>query len=399
MEFTLMAGLFLLQAAGVIYLSYKPKEEEPNLFLKLIGYSVLGTFSFGINSIKLPLGFAVFLLFFRPAINSKRKKQAAFLGLAVFLLSILIPFLQKEVYEWPRTVQLENKNFYKINMQEEWKKIREELHAPSESFTVVNDFEAVIDRDGDLADIRMSLTEQQDAEVVHYRVELSSDRDWLISRMKYSDWMMSPDSEEAGHFLRHIDYFTPGVLNDDSTNYYSIQSSFPQRMGYAVREQKKYILSEDGRTEILNNQLPVEGVMLDVCGTSGEIDEHGNIFDCSLNEHYLYDVSFPELEVREGNIIELAMKNPEVDRWFMEHTGEAIGSEKDGTYILKQDGKETEVSEQEYIRALKETPYISVEQHDGYWSAEVENPYGDEPHVLEVKVDGDTGDVIEHVFR
>ncbi|WP_421380851.1 hypothetical protein ACOJQI_18755 [Bacillus salacetis] len=398
MDIITIVLLLLLQAAGVIYLHSKPAEEETNLFLKLIGYSILGSFSFGINQIKLPVGFAVFLLFFKPSMNTKVKKQAALQGLAIFLLSISIPFLQKTIYEWPRKVQLENKNFYSMNLSEEWERIREELDAPSGNYSSVDYFDTVIDKEGNLVKFELSLTEQQNEGFVHYLIELDGDKDWRIKRYRVSDWMMTPESQEAGDFLRHLDDFSPGVLDDQSIKYYWIKSD-ARMTAYAIRDQKKYVLTEDGKEEIENEQLPVDGVYIEVCGSTGGADEHGNIFDCSLNEHYLYNVTFRGLDVNEGNILELARKHPEVDQWFSEHLGEAIGLERNGTYILRQDGKETKVTEQEYIRVLKETPFVTIDQHENYWTAVVENPYGDAPHTIEVRIDSNTGEVIDFTYQ
>jgi di/tricarboxylate transporter len=63
----------------LVYLNKNRADEEEFLFIKLIGYYLLGAFRFNFNEFPLPAGFAVYLLFFRPTLNTETKKIAAYM--------------------------------------------------------------------------------------------------------------------------------------------------------------------------------------------------------------------------------------------------------------------------------------------------------------------------------
>jgi len=46
-------------------------DTESNVQLKIVGYFLLGAFTFSLNGFAFPLGFILFLLFFRPTKNRK----------------------------------------------------------------------------------------------------------------------------------------------------------------------------------------------------------------------------------------------------------------------------------------------------------------------------------------
>ena len=102
--------LYLLLSV-VVFLSlaniYKHRTvDEDFLVLKLIGYLFLGGFHFLIeeHKIPIPLGFAAYLLFFRPNININAKKLAVYLGLTSLILSLAIPGIARTKSENVRAV-------------------------------------------------------------------------------------------------------------------------------------------------------------------------------------------------------------------------------------------------------------------------------------------------------
>ncbi|TYR73864.1 hypothetical protein FZC79_17250 [Rossellomorea vietnamensis] len=395
MDNIIMGALFLLQAMGIFYIYSRSKTDEPNILLKLAGYSTLGAFSFGFNTIKLPLGFIVFILFFKPDTNFKRKREAAFLGFAVFLISLAIPLLQKTAYEWPAVVELESHHLNSISFEEEWKKVQEELGMGS--YSVVKRFETTFDKDGELYSLDIKLIEPSPDGYVNYHLQLDEEKNLKIKRYRQEEGMMISEESEAIYFFSHLDALSSEMFNQSGIQYYTI-SSEGNRHGYAVREAQKFLVSANGLEKIENHQLPLEGIMLDVCGYEGKYSEKSQE-TCALNQHFLLDVSFPEQEVTEENIIDLARRDREINEWFENHTGESVGTEENGVYILKKDGKNVEVNQDEYVTAFKETPYVTINQTEHFWIAEVEQPYGYAPHRIEIKVNAETGKVIDYFFR
>lgn len=79
----------LLWAAGIYLLFRSRKEEEEHLVLKLIGYYLLGTFTFSFNGIVLPVGFVI-SLFLNPRQNRSVKRVSAIFGLVIMLLGLFL---------------------------------------------------------------------------------------------------------------------------------------------------------------------------------------------------------------------------------------------------------------------------------------------------------------------
>ncbi|KAF0820698.1 MULTISPECIES: hypothetical protein [unclassified Cytobacillus] len=82
--------IFLLIWAAGIYLLFRSRnEEEEHLVLKLIGYYILGTFTFSFNGIILPVGFVI-SLFLKPGKNRGVKRISSVFGLVIMLLGLLL---------------------------------------------------------------------------------------------------------------------------------------------------------------------------------------------------------------------------------------------------------------------------------------------------------------------
>ncbi|MCA1056143.1 hypothetical protein LCM10_14175 [Rossellomorea aquimaris] len=402
-----MIGLMLLMVsiAVLIVLYRKSDKEEPYLVLKLVGYTVLGAAMLTVNGIQIPIGFVVFLLFFRTiGVNAWSKKRAAYAGFAVFLLSVILSFAVREWDEWPRKVTLEHTNFYEGSLLEEWEKIKKELDVENEYGIKLTDFRMVISKEGEYERLDLSLVDESYPEVVHYTIRLSADGESLKVRRRKTDaeqWGQNSYTE-AAFALTQFDLINKSMLDDGSMNYYELNSD-GQRMGYDVRDQKNFRIDTAGKKELKNSELPVNAITLDVCGTEGTIDEHGTIFECGPFEHFLFDVMERKLELHSGTALEIARKSsPEIDQWLTEHLGDRISREADGEYFLLVDGKEKPVSQQEYMKALKETPMVGVnEMGEEKWKVTVENPYGDAPHTMTFEIDGSGEDpvVTELDFR
>jgi hypothetical protein len=398
-EFLLLA----FSIAVLIVLYRKSDKEEPYIVVKLIGYIILGTAMLNLNGVKIPVGFIIFLLFFRKIpVNAWSKKRAAYAGFAVFLLSVILSFAMTEWYERPRNVTLVETNFYKGSLLEEWKHIKKELDVENEYGVKLIRFGAVIDKEGDYENIDISIVDESYPENVFYRIRLSEDGDSVNLKKTKSDaggW--GPTSyTEADFVFSQLDLITKPMLNDESMNYYELNSD-GQRMGYAVKGGNNYRVDTAGKKELKDSELPVNGIAVDICSTEGGIDEHGMIFECGKVEHYLFDVLENKPELNAGNVLETAGNiSPQVAGWLTEHLGDYIGSEKDGEFVLKIDGKEKKVSEQEYTKALKETPFVEViEQGQDNWKVKVENPYGNAPHTMEFELTREGPEVVDLHFK
>ncbi len=87
--FWLIFSLFIVIALVKLYDSRS--EQERHLGWKLIGYSILGGFTFSLNSLRIPLGFILYLMFLKKdKTNSDIKHKAALLGLLVYAMPFFV---------------------------------------------------------------------------------------------------------------------------------------------------------------------------------------------------------------------------------------------------------------------------------------------------------------------
>lgn len=385
--------LFIMTFIGIIVFYRKTEEPEPYLLLKIIGLVILGEFRLELDRFVLPLGFLIFLLFARTLkTNAKAKKGAAYFGFLIFCLSLLLPFIETTVYEWPRTVEVQNTNFYKGSMVEEFRHIQNELE--DRNFNgEISKFDMTISSGGDLEDLTMHVTDRYGPEEVSYDVTLSEDDQEFIVRRKRFEKEPNGVSNtntwrEATFFLAQVDLLNEQMLNHEGSDYYTLRSS-GQREGYAVENTEKYIIDTAGKHMVENEDLPFEAIVVEVCDQ-----------DCNVYEHFLFDVLERYHDVTEETVLGVARENSsDISEWLNAHHGYAIAHETNGEYFLKKDGETIEVTEREYIEALKETPMIDIEKNDHIWEVTVENPYGEAPHTMEFMMNVETREVISLHIR
>ena len=83
--------LFNLLLLSLLVILYRRRStNEAGLVFKIVGYFLLGAFTLNLNNVGLPLGFVIYLLFFRnPTTNPEIKRQAALLGLVLYVAQFL----------------------------------------------------------------------------------------------------------------------------------------------------------------------------------------------------------------------------------------------------------------------------------------------------------------------
>lgn len=394
--------LIIIAVIGIAVLYRKSEEKEPYLLYKLIGYTFLGLFMLDLNGLKLPLGFIIFLMFFRKStVNNTLKRMAAYLGLLLFLMSVLIPIVETKVYEWPREVELQDTNFYSGSLVEELKNIEDHFDVRRNTFRVTH-FQTVITAEGNYKELEFDLIDRQHPISSNYRVRLKEDEETLeVRRYKQSYDFRTMDFTSANRLFTNFDYISKSMLTEKGVAYFELRTD-GNYSGYAVRGREKYEITSDGKKRIENKQLPVKGIIVDVCGGDNSYLEYNSIFECKKSEHFLLDMKEKEPELKESTILTIARKNSQdIDDWLEEHIGDDIAERVDGKYILKKDGLKERVTREEYSKALKETPKVEATYNEATnnWSVIVKNQYGEEPHIMEFELDGITRRIVDLQFR
>lgn len=395
--------MFILTGIFILILYRKSKEKEPLLLLKLFGFTILGAFMLDINELKLPLGFAVFLLFFRKSkVNTRTKNSAAYIGLVIFMLGVFIPQIENVIFERTHSVELLDTNFYSGSLVEEMKHLKDQLNMDDNSIEI-HDLDLTINQDGTYENLRIQLEEQNYEDIINYNIDLSHDRKSLeVKRFKVKseEYVNDNTFTDAELVLGNLDLITNSMLDFEGDEYTQLRTD-GQRVIYEGRENRNFQINTAGKNKVENSQLPVRAILVDVCHSS-ELNELRNPLKCEYKERFLLDMLPHELELTDSTVLDVARQvSSEIDEWLVKHTGDSIGYEKNGKFVLIKDGKKEKVQELEYIMSLKETPrtIITHNEQNNIWDVTIENPYGNAPHKCEFMLNGETREVHELKFR
>lgn len=385
---------FFILNLVVLYYFYKKREENENyLFIKLIGYSILGGFTFSINEIRLPLGFVVYLLFFaRPKLNKSAKQRAAYLGLFIFIIQLIVPSVDNNLFERPRTVVSEGRNVYGYDFEKNWLTVTNKFKVDPDAR--MEKFEVGYHKNGEFYQLRYEFIEREQQGIIYYRVKLNLDEHkFTVERERIKgQWLQYDRSVTVSHFFEQLNDFDLQEIKPKHEHPFYALTAEGSQTSYMIKEAVKYVIQGDQIIELKNSQLPVTGFMISACGGIGEQDH----FNCEERADYFYDAAYNMHDevVTEEEILKFAEEDDRVMTWLENHTGERIGKKENVAFYLKQDGEWSEVSEGAYIEALKTTPHVEKELRDEKWHVVYENPYGDIPHKLEVVVDAKTGEIL-----
>ena len=141
------------------------------VFLTAFTELTLSAFTFRLNEYALPVGFVVFLLFFRPVKNIKTKQNSAYLGLAFYLLQLIIPAVEEYIYEYPREVAASSSNMYEVPFTHEWTAIRDRIEIDPRAH--LEDFHAEYQKDGEIDRLSYKLVSRSAEGFIHYRIDYS----------------------------------------------------------------------------------------------------------------------------------------------------------------------------------------------------------------------------------
>ena len=286
-----------------LFLVRKKEETESYLPLKIIGYFVLGSFAFTINQLSLPLGFIVYLMFFRPKLNGHVKRIAVVMGfLAFMLVQWILPYAINQWEGRPVFIKHELSSVYKVNFQDEYERITQELKLENNSLRL-EDFEVDYVEDGRMTDLRWQLVGQKDNRYTLYKIQYDFSKNrYQVKYRQLEAWPRFILLVDADHFFDILHVLNMKDITQSKGHYssYGIQSS-GERINYA-EENHTYFIESNGTIQMLGHeQLPVEGYSISIFGmekTSEERDRQGNItqesFEGKEPSVYLFDVNKSE---------------------------------------------------------------------------------------------------------
>ncbi|MEH6957621.1 hypothetical protein [Neobacillus drentensis] len=291
-----------------LFLVLKKGEAESYFPIKIIGYFILGSFAFNFNQIPLPLGFIVYLLFFRPTLNVDVKRRASVFGVLAFILvHWILPFA---IHEWesrPIFIEHELGSVYTMNYQDEYELIKQELKLENQNLRL-EDFEVEYAKDGRITDLSWQLLGQNDNSYNLYQIRYDIGKSrYRVTNSQLEKWLQYNRLIEADHFfenLKVLDTIEFTHATGDFSSY--VIRSTGERINYAIENRTHFFVS-NGEIQLLDDkQLPVECYYISTFAmkkTEENRDDQGNItqenFEDTESSDYLFDVNFAPNENEE----------------------------------------------------------------------------------------------------
>ncbi|MBG9944936.1 hypothetical protein ABD77_23890 [Brevibacillus formosus] len=264
----IMSILLTIILIGLLVFIYQKREEtESNLGWKVVGYFWLGAFTFKVNETPLPLGFLLFLLIFRPMTNVKTKKRSAYLGLACFLiLHLILPAVERDLFERPRDVAAASDNMFQINFTNDWMTIRDQLKIDEHARLVY--FKANYQKNGQIDRLYYNVVSVSEKDSIYYDIHFSAD----TNRYTIGAEKVGVEGLEYVEFVEASRFFE--VLDEVQVRNLSLEQPF---VGYTLRfdgerikdadeYRRKYLILGKEIKTITSDQLPIEGYPIQLCG-------------------------------------------------------------------------------------------------------------------------------------
>lgn len=272
MIISVLSTLVVIIIFIVIYIKYKTDDEEFLMF-KLIGYYLLGSFKFNFNSLALPVGFIIYVAFFRPHTNKSVKKAITYLGLFAFFCGILIPFIDKLYFERERVLSASSNNIYSIDLNTDYNAIKQKLEI-SEN-TKVEDFQADFEYSGNIKRLSYTLLTNDSKGIVLYNVNYNTDKNkYTIKPMKVNQWAQYNRLVDEYQFLYAINHLDlKKAIPQEGYPYYTVKCS-GEYSGWEVKDFDNYLITDNGVKQLNDKELPVKGYVFLIFGNK-RTDEGG----------------------------------------------------------------------------------------------------------------------------
>lgn len=198
----------------VLVLIYRKREsEEAYLGIKVIGYYLLGSFTFNFNMFPIPLGYIIYIMFFKPTQNRKVKNRVVNFGLVIFLASVIIPRAEAAIYERDINLDISARNVNELNLYDDLQKIRERFDLIK--FVGLTDFTMAYGETGNINYIDYTLNVNNNGDNIKYYISYGRNErndGYTIRRLK-NESINEVFSVEADTFLEKID-----LINDFNTD-------------------------------------------------------------------------------------------------------------------------------------------------------------------------------------
>lgn len=284
--------LFTVLLIVVLTVFYRKRSESENgLTWKLVGYLLLGGFTLSLNDIRLPLGFAVYWLFFRkPKPNLGIKHKAALLGLLLYVSQLITPGIAGVLDLNSRDTVIPNVSIEQLGLDGVWKMVA--ARAPVSSQAKLQSYETVVSSDGKVKELAFHLVDRDEkGGYIHTEAVYDvSGRSVALERSSTDEWLQFPRQIMAVEFFErqslHLMDLKPSGGDHRLVKLELLGDG--AQVNYAVKDSHTFGLDEESVYKIREEQLPVQGNLMIACGVPQSIDP---VYGCEDPAHYLFNVA------------------------------------------------------------------------------------------------------------
>ena len=281
----------LIIVAGIVVLYRKRTEQEKGAAWKLVGYVLLGGFTFSLNHIRLPLGFVVYWLFFRKSnTNRSIKHKAALLGLLMYVLQLVMPGIAGVLDSKVRNSEIQHISIEQLGIEGLLKMIAARSLVGRQA--KVEYYESVVSREGKITDLRIHLVDLDDqGRYIHTDAFYKeSEQSVALERYLTDEWAQFPRQVLAMDFFEKVQSLKLTDLKPSGGDYRNVRlelREYGSLVNYAIKDTLTFGIDEDGIYEIKDEQMPVQGIWITACGIPPFMEPFR---DCENNTNYLFDI-------------------------------------------------------------------------------------------------------------
>lgn len=291
MSYLSLAGLVIVIVIVALILIYRRRQEDEHyLFLKLVGYYLLGSFRVNIQNFALPAGFIIFLAFFRPQINKATKGLAAYLGLAAFLIAVIFPQLTQSSLFASNKVPVSSLNIYTGFISKDWARISQEQDLPDDA--KLENFEVDYNDDGLIREVKYEITGHKDGRLKHYWIQIIPDQKvYLISVSDADQWLQFDRLVNARRFFEVFGKLNLQKMKPTEQYDWYVFRCDGSKVSYDIKANKKFVIKDNMFSEMANAQLPVTGYYISSYGMlKVEDNASGQSYEGRDQSDYFFDV-------------------------------------------------------------------------------------------------------------
>jgi hypothetical protein len=265
-ELYINAFFTFLLILGLVVIYRKRDTSEDLLFIKLVGYYLLGSFRFNLNRLAIPLGFIIYLVFSRPSLNARIKRYAALLGITFFIIGFSKPLISEYLYKRPKQIPVNTVSINTIGFQKDWQLIKEKLEINDD--TKIEGFSIHYESDGTIREMRYQLISRKEEGLIHYFVDFFPNKGkYTIRPSKIEQWAQYNRLASAKRFFEVISILDLEAIKPSGTYEWYVVASEGELINYGISERDKFIvISRDNIRKITNDELPIKGFYISSYG-------------------------------------------------------------------------------------------------------------------------------------